>query len=141
MKLHKLMMGFLVLLALSGSGSAQSRFIVRDTLGSSAWQLACSLLGCHVQYGLGDPLGQVFLVTGPIGSTLSFANVLLGQLGVTSVEVDQLVKAKQSGSTSTSGLYDRTPVNYYGPTVWNGYVNQPAAVIVRVADTHNNFNV
>jgi subtilisin family serine protease len=38
-------------------------------------------------------------------------------------------------------LYDRTPVNYFGTTVWNGYVSQPASQIVRIADTLSAFNV
>src|SRR5258708_29217702 len=114
MKLNEILVGFLLLIALSGAASAQPRFIVRDTLGSGALQLVCSLLGCHVQYGLGDPLGQVFLVTGPLGSTLNFASTLLGQLGITSVEAHQRVKTSQSASTNPQGLYDRTPGNYYG---------------------------
>src|SRR5260370_10698497 len=34
--------------------------------------------------------------------------------------------------TETSGLYDTTPVNYYGTSVWDGYANQPAVQIINL---------
>src|SRR5258706_1689920 len=118
MKLRNLVLSSVLLLALSGQAVAQTRYIVRDTLGLNALNLVCWILGCHVERGLGDPLGQVFLITGPVGSTLSFVNSLLGQPGITNVELDQLVKVSQTASASpnTPGLYDHTPVNYYGTT-------------------------
>src|SRR3989441_5584827 len=39
------------------------------------------------------------------------------------------------------GLWDSTPVNYFGTTVWHGYVAQPAGTIVRLPDTQSAFNV
>ena len=42
---------------------------------------------------------------------------------------------------SPAGLYDSAPVTYFGSTVWDGYVNQPAARIVRLADAQDIFNV
>ena len=55
-----------VLVALSAQqAAADTRIIVRDTLGSFAMNLTCSLLGCKVQRGLGVPNGQLFLVTVP----------------------------------------------------------------------------
>lgn len=122
---------------------AQNRFIVRDVFGSTGLQLVCSFLGCEVGSSLGDPAGQLFSVVGPAGSALGFADLLLLQKGVLSVEQDLVVKLNQSAAQSgtPAGLYDRTPVNYYGTTVWNGYVNQPAAQIIRIADTHSTYHL
>ena len=44
-------------------------------------------------------------------------------------------------SAPPAGLWNSSPVNYYGATVWAGYANQPAAGIVRVSDTQKAFNV
>src|SRR5207244_10714306 len=44
---------------------AQARLVVRDSLGLSGINLTCALLGCNVVRGLGDPQGQLFLVTFP----------------------------------------------------------------------------
>jgi thermitase len=38
-------------------------------------------------------------------------------------------------------LTDTTPLPYYGAIVWDGYVNQPAAQIVRVVQTQTTFGV
>ena len=44
---------------------AQTRVIVRDSLGLPGINLSCLLTGCKVVTGLGDPDGQLFLVTFP----------------------------------------------------------------------------
>src|SRR5258708_12570046 len=44
---------------------AQTRLVVRDSLGLSGINLTCQLLGCNVVRNLGDPQGQLFLVTFP----------------------------------------------------------------------------
>lgn len=136
MWLRKISLTVVILCALTGSAAAQSRFIVRDNLGAGALNLVCTLLGCTVNGSLGDPQGQLFSITGPLGSTLNFASKLLGLVGVVDVEVDQLVNVAQAAtptaSSSTPGLYNTTPVNYFGTTVWAGYVNQPAASIINL---------
>jgi subtilisin family serine protease len=69
-------------------------------------------------------------------------SVLRFGLGVVSVELDVKGSILQGGSASAPpALYDTAPVNYYGATVWNGYVNQPASQIVRVRDTQTGFGV
>jgi len=137
----------LLLLALTLSGSpasaAGTRVIVRVSGGLLQIKTLCALLGCTVNYGLGDPNGQVFLITTTTSllSPLSFLNTLRLQLGVIDVELD--VKGSiQSGATSApAALSDKTPVNYYGTTVWHGYVNQPATQIIRLADTQATYGV
>jgi hypothetical protein len=137
----------LLLLALTLSGTrasaAGTRIIVRVSGGLLRLNTICLLLGCNVNYGLGDPNGQVFLITTTTSllSPLSFLNTLQLQLGVIDAELD--VKGSvQSGVTSApAALSDQTPVNYYGATVWHGYVNQPATQIIRLADTQATYGV
>jgi subtilisin family serine protease len=40
--------------------------------------------------------------------------------------------------TAPSGLYDTTPVNYYGTSVWDGYANQPAVQIINLHAAQSN---
>ncbi|MBA0087059.1 MAG: S8 family serine peptidase [Acidobacteria bacterium Pan2503] len=138
--------------------SADNRFIVRTTLSLPMLQEACQsplplLPGlCTVVGGLGDPLGQVFLITSPLdlGDLL---NLLGNPLGIVDAEVDQLLNLVPVGGLntlpSTSAEYltalmsERTPVPYpdSGGAVWNSYANQPAAQIVHVADAQSQFGV
>jgi hypothetical protein len=122
--------------------AASTRVIVRVNGGLPLIKTICLLLHCTVNYGLGDPAGQVFLVT--TGSLLpsTFLSTLRLQLGVISVELDGWGAIQ--GSTGTSvpqALYDSTPVSYFGTTVRRGYVNQPATQIVGLAATQSQFKV
>lgn len=127
------------MLVLPASADAATRLIVRVQSGS-VLQSVCWLLGCTVQYGLGDPQGQVYLVTAP--SILSL-NVVLSIPGVLDAEVDtpgHTMDAVNQGQVPTA-LYDSTSVNYFGTTVRNGYINQPATQIVRLAEAQSTFQV
>jgi hypothetical protein len=65
-------------------------------------------------------------------------NLLGGITGILDAEPDQLLtlnSVNQAG-TPPPGLSDTTPVSYYGSTVWDGYVNQPAAQIVGLSQAH-----
>jgi subtilisin family serine protease len=121
------------------SGSSGTRLIVRDTLGLSGLNLTCLLAGCQVQQSLGDPDGQLFLVTLP--SVLNPATAILQLLlqpGIAGVEIDQPVSVQ--GSTAGTAPYylsDKMPVNYYGTTVWNGYLTQPAVQLIRSGAVHS----
>jgi subtilisin family serine protease len=123
--------------------AAETRMIVRDTLGSVAINSACSLLGCIVDRGLGDPNGQLFLVGFPdlVGPVLATTE-LLGIPGITGVEIDQhlMVQGATVGAIPDA-LYDSTPMDYYGSTVRHGYVYQPANDIVRILETQQQFGI
>jgi subtilisin family serine protease len=113
--------------------TAESRVIVRDCLGQSALQLTCWLVRCTVNKAIDGSMGQLFLVTSDL-PLQSLLNSLLGHAGVVAAEPDQQLHVMQSGSlTAPSGLFDTTPVSYYGTTVWSGYANQPA---VQIVDLH-----
>ncbi len=122
---------------------AQARLVVRDSLGLSGINLTCALLGCNVVRGLGDPQGQLFLVTFP--SILNPVTALLKinlQLGIVDVEIDQVVNTQAAyAGPAPSYLTDEKPTSYYGETVWHGYVAQPANQVIRTSSTQSTFHV
>ncbi|PYX88564.1 MAG: hypothetical protein DMG68_08080 [Acidobacteria bacterium] len=124
------------------AAEAQTRLIVRDSLGLPGINLTCLLTGCNVVTGLGDPDGQLFLVTFPaiLDPVTSILRLSL-QAGILSVEIDQVVNTQQAYASSTpSYLTDEAPVYYYGTTVWHGYVAQPGNQLIRTNQTHSTFN-
>src|SRR5437763_526390 len=146
-----------VLLLLGGlwpaKASADNRFIVRTTLDLQTLQTACNppLLPplCAVVGGLGDPLGQLFLITSPLDLN-GLLDLPGNPLGIVRAEVDQLLNLFPVGALNVLPsplpadlMSDRTPVPYpnSGGTVWNSYANQPAAQKVRVSDAQSQFGV
>jgi hypothetical protein len=125
--------------------AADNRFIVRSSLGQQLLTTVCALHGCTVVRALDGTLNQVFLLTAPdvIDPSL-LINLLNATPGVLGAELDQvlsLVGGQNKLTTIPNGLSDKTPVSYFGNSVWNGYANQPAAQIIRVADAQNTFQV
>lgn len=136
--------------------SAHNRFIVRTTLDLATLQAVCSppLLPrvCTVLSGLGDPQGQLFLITSPLDLE-DLLNLPGNLLGIVDAEVDQLVNLFPIGSRNVlpptwpadlmNLLSNRTPVKYPGTrgTVWNSYADQPAARIVGVSEAQRQFGV
>jgi subtilisin family serine protease len=122
--------------------AAQTRVIVRDTLGLASLQNLCPLVGCTVVEGIDGTLGQAFLVTAPAILPPDLLISILDTLpGVVDAETDQLLQVQQSsGSDIPSGLYDSTPVSYFGTTVWQGYLSQPAVQIVQLQSAQSTFN-
>jgi subtilisin family serine protease len=123
------------------------RFIAQTTNALSSILNFCQLAGCQVEGALDGSIGQTYLVTSTnsnfLTNLLSGALNLLEQLlGITSVEVDQLLAIPQVPvANAAPALYDMTPVNYYGTVVWNGYVNQPATQIIELQNGQRGFNV
>lgn len=92
-------LALLLISACAPSAEAQTRLIVRDSLGLPGINLTCLLAGCKVVGGLGDPNGQLFLVTfPPILSPVTSLLRLNLQTGILSVEVDQVVTPSQPDS-------------------------------------------
>jgi subtilisin family serine protease len=122
---------------------AQTRLVVRDSLGLSGINLTCQLLGCNVVRNLGDPQGQLFLVTFP--SILNPVTAMLKlslQLGIVDAEIDQVVNTQAAyAGPAPSYLTDEKPTSYYGATVWHGYVTQPANQLIRTSTTQSTFHV
>ena len=111
---------------------AQARLIVRDSLGLGSLNLTCLLTGCQVVRSLGDPQGQLFLITFP--SILNPVTALLKislQLGIVDVEIDQVANTLDAyAGPAPSYLTDEKPTSYYGATVWHGYVAQDRKSVV-----------
>src|SRR5216684_510484 len=86
--------GLLVALLFAAPARADNSFIVRSTLSLQALQTACNppLLPsiCTVVGGLGDPLGQLFLITSPL-SVSGLLNLVGNPLGIVDAEVNQLL--------------------------------------------------
>src|SRR6202167_2302516 len=125
----------LLVTACAPAAEAQTRLIVRDSLGLPGINLTCLLMGCKVVGGLGDPNGQLFLVTLPaiLNPVTSILKLNL-ETGILSVEIDQVVNPTQPSSAGTpSYLTDEAPVSYYGATVWHGYLVQPGNQLIRTA--------
>src|SRR6266576_474557 len=146
MKLRWLWVPLLICGFYASPATADNRVIVRTTLGLQGLQAFCSglplLQNCTVVGGLDGTLNQLFLVTTPLDVT-TFLNLLSVTPGIVDAEADQLLSLNSLNQVTTPppGLSDTTPVNYYVSTVWDGYVNQPAASIVGVSAAQTTFNV
>lgn len=120
---------------------AQSHVIVRVSLGQGVLQTTCLFLNCSVIEGIDGSVGKVFLIAAPNNVPLAtFLQELTGELGIVDAEPDLVLHLMQS-QTAPSGLYDTTPVDYFGTSVWDGYVNQPAAQIINLQTAENSFQV
>lgn len=128
--------------AMPSPAAAQTRLIVRDSLGLPGINLTCLLLGCKVVNTVGDPQGQLFVVSFPPLLNPVFCLLRLQlQLGIVDVEIDQTVKTLDAtAGPPPSYLTDEKPISYYGATVWDGYVNQPATQLIRLAQTRSAFS-
>ena len=134
--------GVRVSLLLSATPTA-IRYIVRDTLGVSGLNLTCSLLGCQVIRGIGDPNGQLFVIqiSGLMDPQI-FLTQLLATPGIVDAELDQTVHTSPPPNADMPWYTnDRTLVSYYGATVWEGYVVQTPNHIVRTSQTQSAFAV
>jgi subtilisin family serine protease len=130
-------------------GQPQS-VIVRTNLGLAGLQNVCQQNGCTVVQNLDGGLNQVFLVKPTQQGLLPQVLALVLSLvdGILDAEVNQVAAIPPNASsdqatatTPPAGLWDNTPVNYYGTTATDGYVNQPAAQIIRLAKAQRVFNV
>ncbi len=134
--------------SLSNLTSPQPGVIVRTNRGLAGLKLTCLLHGCTVVGSLDGNLGQVFLVR-PVNGLLPnlLADVLNLVNGILDAEPDQVFAippnptSQSTSNAPPAGLWDTYPVNYYGTTVTDGYVNQPAAQIIQIAQAHDNFDV
>jgi len=155
MKRRTWLAGVLVALLWAVPARADNSFIVRSTLSLQTLQTACNppLLPsiCTVVGGLGDPLGQVFLITSPLDLN-GLKNLVGNPLGILDVEVNQVLNlidilTQQLVPTiiPSTLMQDRSPTPYptgsTTQTAWNSYVNQPAASIVGVQNAQKTFNV
>jgi subtilisin family serine protease len=122
-----------------------NRYIVRTTGGLLNLPLLCKLGLCTTIQSIDGPGNQVFLVTAPQSQNPNLLLSILQDLpGVLDAELDQVITIATGGATATTpppSLVNTNPMQYYGSTVWTGYVNQPATQIISLAQTQNKFEV
>jgi Subtilase family len=138
--------GILNVTAVGGSSNpVGNRYIVRTTGGLLNLPLLCKLGLCSTIQSIDGPGNQVFLLTGPSSQSTNLILTILEDLpGVIGAELDQVVNVATGGAQATTpppSLVNTTPVQYYGSTVWQGYVDQPATQIISLAQTQQTFNV
>jgi len=125
------------------AAQAQTRLIVRDSLGLPGINLTCLVLRCNVVRNLGDPQGQLFLITFPaILNPVTGLLQLQLEAGIVDVEIDQTAATHDNAyASSSSYLADKTPTPYYGATVWQGYLMQPANQLIQARLAQSSFQV
>ena len=126
----------------------QPGVIVRTNVGLGGLKLICLLHACSVVGNLDGNVGQLYLVRSSNGLLPNLlSNVLSLVSGIVDSEPDQVLSvppnptAPDTSNTPPAGLWETSPVKYYGSTVTYGYVNQPAASIIQLSQAQNNFNV
>ena len=149
MKYRLGLLGILSVLLWSAPARADNRIIVRSTLDLQALQAACNLPLipiCTVVGGLGDPLGQLFVITSPLDLN-GLLNLLGNPLGIVDAELDQVLNLIDLQSLLPTPLpagllSDRTLVPFpNSANVWNAYASQPASSIVRAQSAQTTFGV
>jgi subtilisin family serine protease len=123
------------------TSQTQTRLVVRDNLGLNGILNLCGLLRCSTVEPLGDPQGQLFMIQVPSALSPLLSLLNLNLLGLVDVEIDQVVQTEGATVTSTPAyFYDRTSYNYYGTSVWHGYVFQTGNQLIRTSATQSAFN-
>src|ERR1700685_3604727 len=133
---------------LTSAQNPQPGVIVRTTLGLQGLQNLCLSGGGTVVSNINDGTNQLFLVKPAQGLLPQLLAAVLRLVnGILDAEPDQILvippnnSGQATASTAPAGLWDNVPVNYYGNMTIDGYVNQPAAQIIRLAQAHSAFEV
>jgi subtilisin family serine protease len=137
--------GILNAALVGGENPVANRYIVHTTGGLLNLPLLCKLGLCSTIQSIDGTGNQVFLLAGSSNQDTSLIlNILRAIPGVVNAELDQIVNVATGGAQATTpppSLVDTTPVQYYGSTAWNGYVNQPATELIGLTQTQQNFHV
>lgn len=138
---RSLLLSFLLLFGFCAAPmEAAGRLIVRVNGGLPVIKTACLLAGCTVSENIDGALGQLFLVTTPDSANVNaILTNLLNLTGVVDAELDLVAHVADSTTAMPPALLDRTPVAYYGSTVPNGYIHQPATDKIRLADIRSAY--
>ena len=142
--------GALAALLWATPAKADSGVIVRTTLGLQGLQSLCLLNGCTVVGAIDGTLNQVFLLTTPLNPQ-TLVNVLRALPGIINAEMDRVLNLVPIGALNQlptplpAGLLSGRTLAAYPPNsgtmVWDSYVNQPAAGIVKVSQAQSQFGV
>jgi hypothetical protein len=129
---------------------ADSGIIVRTSLGLQGLQSLCLLNSCTVVGALDGTLNQIFLLTTPLDPQ-TLVGVLRLLPGIANAELDQVLSVAPLGGLNQlpaplpAGLLSSRTLSAYPPAtatlVWDSYVNQPAAGIIKVPQAQLQFKV
>ena len=126
------------------AAATEHRFIVRTSSlldPAGVLRTVCAIAGCRVNYGLGDPLGQVFLVTAPILDPDAYLVLLRGLPGIRHVEIDQVARTRQTSDEVPPSLVPSGTVDFLGTPARAGYVQQPAVEIMGIDTARQQFGL
>jgi len=146
MKRTTLILALLVAALLAGASpaSASQRIIVRTT-SLPLLQKACLLNLCSIVQSLDGTIGQVFLVefpsSLPVNTLLNLLRVIPGVVDVESDVLRNLGVDQVPTNGVPAGLNQRTPMQFYGTSVWDGYALQPALSEIQLPEARTWFHV
>ena len=136
-----------LLVAFPVLGTAKNHFILRAP--AAAVDGICSRNSLKLVRPLDSHDHGLFLVKGPDWISPEQLEALVEsepdvedfELVVAAIapETPDELDLNQSTAAILEALANRTLVNYFGDTVWGGYVNQPATRLIRVQETHQDF--
>ncbi len=132
MKRRNLFFLVVILVLCSVPVRAAGRLIVRVNDGLPGIQAACLVAGCTVAENIDGKLAQVYLVTPDTPEVRALLKILSD---VVDFEPDLVAGITGSSREIPPALSDATPVKYYGSTVPEGYVEQPATQKIQLAHT------
>ncbi|MDQ2843242.1 MAG: S8 family serine peptidase [Acidobacteriota bacterium] len=119
---------------------ASGRLIVRVVGGLPIIKADCLVAGCNVVENIDGSPGQLFLVTTPDSEDVNkVLATLLSLTGVVNAELDLIANVADSRTNIPPALLDNTPTTYYGSTVPDGYIHQPATELIRLANTQSSY--
>lgn len=140
MKINPFLAFVLASVVSTQAAQAGSRVITRVNGGSVTMNSVCLSLGCTVTESIGDPLGQVYLISSTT-DTQTLITELFTFSAVIDCEADQLARSAASNYTVPNALADTAMVNYFGVNVPHGYVAQPAVGLLRISEAQATFGV
>jgi thermitase len=140
MRLHTFLAFVLASVASIHPAQATSRVIARVNGGSATINSICVSLGCTVTQSIGDPLGQLYVITST-AATQTLVSQLSALASITNCEPDQLAHSAAATYTPPAALTDAVAANYFGVAVPHGYLSQPAVGLLRISDAQTTFGI
>src|SRR5689334_7310191 len=126
MKIHTLLAFVLASVASVHPAQAAGRVIARVNGGAGTINSICVSLSCTVTQSIGDPLGQLYVITSTTADTQTLVSQFSALAAIIDCEPDQVAHAAASTYTPPAALTDTRTVDYFGVAVPHGYLSQPA---------------
>jgi subtilisin family serine protease len=141
MKIHTLLAFVLASVASVHPAQAAGRVIARVNGGAGTINSICVSLSCTVTQSIGDPLGQLYVITSTTADTQTLVSQFSALAAIIDCEPDQVAHAAASTYTPPAALTDTRTVDYFGVAVPHGYLSQPAVGLLRISDAQTTFGI